>query len=95
MKYTFTKKAFHAWLKSKKNRVLVGQPENRRYCPLCEFLKSQEGVNKVDMGFLHKIVNERGSVNPTWAVRFQLAATDFVKNDESRSITAKRALSFL
>ena len=90
----FTKKAFRVWLESKPSRAQVGQPEDRRHCPLCEFLKSQ-GASGISMDFRDRVVNGKLSTNPLWAQNFQYATCDFVSPDTSRSITAKRALSFL
>ena len=90
----FTKKAFRTWLEDQKSMTQVGQPEDRRHCPLCEFLRSQ-GASEVTMTFEDRIVNKKYSNNPMWAHSFQLAACDFISPDTSRGITAKRALSFL
>lgn len=90
----FTKKAFRTWLESKKSRAPVGKPEDRRHCPLCEFLKSQ-GASDITMDFTNRIVNKMHSINPLWAQKFQIAACDFVNPDTSRGITAKRALLLL
>ena len=89
----FSKRAFKAWLESKVGRS-VGNPTNRHYCPLCEFLRAQ-GAEDVIMMPSYRQVDGKGTDNPIWARKFQHNAMNHVEHRGWVTILAEEALTCL
>lgn len=90
-KRVLTYKKFQAWLHSKKDRQIVGQPDRTMCCPIAIFFYEMYGTRDVFVGGKGFYINNQASRCPLWARRF-IQQVDQLK---CKNVTAQRARRIL